>query len=82
MAIERNKYGRAIIRSEVNGDKGSAEVCWIKNDGYNVPHWGAFITVLFQDSKWFKYFSCKSEEEAIENAKRDLDYRLSRCGMI
>lgn len=80
--IERNKYGRAIVRSEIDGGKGSAEICWIENDGFNKPHWGAFIIVPFQDAKWQKYFSAKSEEEAIERGKRDLEYSLSRCALI
>lgn len=77
--IERNKYGRAIVRAEVDGFKGTAEICRIENDGFNVPHWGIFITVPFQDSKWEKFFGEHTEEELIGYAKEHLEYRLSRC---
>ena len=80
MMVERNKYGRPVIRTEVDGNKGSSEVCWI-DDGYSVPHYASFVVVPFQPAKW-NYIGNVTEEQAIEKAGRDLEYRLAQCGMI
>ncbi|MCQ2369229.1 MAG: hypothetical protein MJ007_01990 [Paludibacteraceae bacterium] len=76
--VERNKYNRAIVRAEVEGLKGSAEVCWTASD-----HWSAFICVPYQDSRWV-YLGGKREDEdsAIAKAQRELEYRLASCTMI
>lgn len=71
------------IEATVEGNTGSAKVAFIEDDGYNAPHWSAFISVPFQDSKW-EYLggSSLTKEDAIAKAMNALEYRLSRCRLI
>lgn len=80
--ITTNKYGRKIVRAEVDGYTGSAEVMWVQDDGYNAPHYSAFISIPFKDSKLEYLHSCKTEAEAVEKATEALEYALSRCTLI
>lgn len=80
--IETNKYGRKVIRMKHdNGHEGSAEIAWIEDDGYNAPHYVAFIYVPFHDMKKTFLGNC-TEENAIEKAEHELEYALSCCEMI
>lgn len=72
-------FGRVRIEMiDENDNKGTAEIAWIENDGYNAPHYSAFLTVPWQDSNWSYIGNC-SLEEAIERAKNHLEHALSRC---
>lgn len=69
------------IRLEINGYSGTAEVKWVRDDKYNVAHYGAFISVPFQDSEWvhlFVYDKCELDV-AIGKARDYLECALQRC---
>ena len=79
--IERNKYGKAIVKATDNGLNGSGVVSFIPDDGYNAPHWAVFVTVPYQPSKW-EYLHADSEEEAIAEAQEIVEYKLSICTFV
>lgn len=62
-----------------DGYTGTADVIFVKNDGYNVPHYSANIVVPFQNPMNVYLHGCKSLEQAISKAKEHLEYALSRC---
>lgn len=70
------------IEKEVDGYKGSAGVMWIEDDGFNDPHWSAFISVPFKDARWNPCIGAKTQDEAVAQAERNLEYALSRCTMV
>ena len=72
---------REIISLEVNGHTGTAEVKWIPDNGYNVAHYGAFISVPYQNSKWEHLFIYDKAdlEGAKAKAKVYLEIALQRC---
>ena len=72
---------REIISLEVNGHTGTAEVEWIPDNGYNVAHYGAFISVPYQNSKWEHLFIYDKAdlEGAKAKAKVYLEIALQRC---
>lgn len=72
---------RTVIELEVNGNTGIAEVSWIPTDQYNVAHYGAFISVPYQSSRWVHLFiHNKSDlDGAIAKAKDYLQSALERC---
>lgn len=75
---------REIIRLEVNGHTGTAEVKWFPDDKYNVGHYGAFISVPFQDSRWEHLFihdkaDLKSAKAKAENYLKSALQRCTLC---
>lgn len=69
------------IRLEIGGYSGTAEVKWFQDDKYNVAHYGAFISVPFQNSEWvhlFVYDRCDLNV-AIGKARDYLECALERC---
>ena len=68
------------IEKELNGLKGYGEIAFIKDDGFNAPHWSVFVTVPYQESKWhYLGGSSLTQEEAIKRAEKDLQYSLESC---
>ena len=47
---------REIIKLEVCGHTGTAEIKWIPDNEYDVAHYAAFISVPFKDSRWQHLF--------------------------
>ena len=72
---------REIISLEVNGHTGIAEVEWIPDNGYNVAHYGAFISVPYQNSRWEHLFIYDKAdlEGAKAKAENYLKSALQRC---
>lgn len=70
-----------IITLMVDGHTGTAEIKWIAENQWSVAHYGAFISVPFQNSRWENLFIYDKEKlpEAIEKAKVYLETALSRC---
>ena len=69
-----------VVRVEHNGYKGVGEIKWI-NDGYNVPHYSAFISVPFQNSRWCNLgvYEKGAISKAIERCKEEVEMALDRC---
>lgn len=69
------------IKMELNGHAGTAEVKWIPENQWSVAHYGVFLSVPFQNSKWDSLFVYDKEhlELAMEKAKQRLEIALSRC---
>ena len=69
------------ITLEKNGLKGSAEITWIEKNQYSVAHYGVFISVPYQDSRWENLFvyDKKQIRHAEQKAKECLEMALSRC---
>ena len=65
----------------IEGHTGTAEVKWIPENQWNVAHYGAFISVPYQNSRWENLFVYDKEKltEATEKAKQYLEMALSRC---
>ena len=72
---------REIIRLKVDGHTGTAEVKWITDNSYSVAHYGAFISVPYQNSKWEHLFIYDKAdlEGAKAKAKVYLEIALQRC---
>lgn len=72
---------REIIKLEVDGYTGTAEIKWIPDNGYNVAHYAAFISVPFQDSRWEHLFIYDKAdlEGAKAKAENYLKSALQRC---
>ena len=72
---------REIIKLEVDGHTGTAEIKWISDNEYSVAHYAAFISVPFQDSKWEHLFIYDEAdlEGAIAKANVYLETTLQRC---
>lgn len=70
-----------LITLTVGNYTGTAEIKWIKETPYTSAHYGAFITVPFQDSRWENLFVYAKDNlsEAIEKGKCYLEMALSRC---
>lgn len=69
-----------VVCVERKGYKGTGEIKWI-NDGYNVPHYSAFISVPFQDSRWCNLGVYKKGmvAKAVERCKQEVEMALDRC---
>lgn len=69
------------ITLTVDGHTGTAEIKWIAENQWSVAHYGAFISVPFQNGRWENLFVYDKEKlsEAIEKAKEHLEMALSRC---
>ena len=70
-----------IITLEIGGYVGTAVVEWITGSIYSIPHYGAFISVPFQNSEWvhlFVYDKCDLDV-AIDKARDYLECALQRC---
>lgn len=69
-----------VVYVESNGYRGKGEIKWI-NDGYNVPHYSAFISVPFQNSRWnnLGVYEKDAITKAIERCKEEIEMALDRC---
>ena len=69
------------ITLTIEGYTGTVKVKWIPENQWNVAHYGAFISVPYQNSRWENLFVCDKEKltEATEKAKQYLEMALSRC---
>ena len=69
-----------VVRVEYNGYNGKGEIKWI-NDGYNMPHYSAFISVPFQNSRWCNLgvYEKGAISKAIERCKEEVEMALDRC---
>ena len=69
-----------VVRVEHNGYEGVGEIKWI-NDGYNVPHYSAFISVHFQNSRWCNLgvYEKGAISKAVERCKEEVEMTLDRC---
>lgn len=69
-----------VVRTRQNGFMGTGEIKWV-NDGYNVPHYSAFISVPFQNSRWCNLGVYEKEaiSKAIARCKEELEIALDRC---
>lgn len=77
----RSESYSEIIRLDVDGHTGTAKVKWITGSIYSTAHYGAFISVPFQDSEWvhlFVYDKCDLDL-AIGKARDYLECALQRC---
>ena len=72
---------RSDITLEVGGYTGTATVKWIPDNGYSVAHYGAFISVPFQDSEWVHLFVYdeRNLDVARDKARDYLECALQRC---
>ena len=72
---------REIIKLEIGGHTGTAEIKWIPDNEYGVAHYAAFISVPFQDSRWEHLFIYDKTdlEGAIAKANVYLETTLQRC---
>ena len=72
---------REIIKLEIGGHKGTAEIKWIPDNEYGVAHYAAFISVPFQDSRWEHLFIYDKTdlEGAKAKSKVYLEVALQRC---
>ena len=72
---------REIIKLEVYGHTGTAEIKWIQDNEYGVAHYAAFISVPFQDSRWQHLFIYDKAdlESAKAKAENYLEIALKRC---
>ena len=72
---------REIIKLEVGGHIGTAEIKWIPDNEYGVAHYAAFISVPCQDSRWEHLFIYDKPdlESAKAKAENDLKSALQRC---
>ena len=72
---------REIIKLEVDGHIGTAEIKWIPDNEYSVAHYAAFISVPFQDSMWEHLFIYDKADIAGAKAKAKvyLEIALQRC---
>ena len=63
-----------------NGYKGTGEIKWV-NDGYNVPHYNAFISVPFQNSRWCNLgiYEKGAISKAVARCKEEVELALNRC---
>ena len=68
-----------IITLTVDGLTGTAEIKWIVENQWSVAHYGAFISVPFQNGRWENLFVYDKEKlsEAIEKAKEQTDNQRS-----
>ena len=69
-----------VVYVESNGYRGNGEIKWV-DDGYNVPHYNAFITVPFQNSRWCNLgvYEKGAISKAIERCKEEVEMALNRC---
>lgn len=69
------------ITLTVAGHEGTADVKWIPETQWSVAHYGAFISVPYQNSRWENLFVHDKAKlaEATEKAKQYLKMALSRC---
>lgn len=72
---------REIIKLEVDGNIGTAEIKWIQDNEYSVAHYAAFISVPFQDSRWEHLFIYDKVDLGSAKAKAEdyLKSALQRC---
>ena len=70
-----------IIKLEVDGHTGTAEIKWIPDNEYGVAHYAAFISVPFQDSRWEHLFIYDKADldSAKAKAEKYLKSDLQRC---
>lgn len=77
----RSESHSEVITLEVGGYTGTAEVAWITGSIYSIAHYGAFISVPFQNSEWvrlFVYDKCDLDV-AMDKARDYLECALQRC---
>lgn len=70
-----------VIEMEKDGFKGSAEIQWVENDGYNAPHYRIVICVPFKNPSVVRTFR-KDYESVLEYAKEELEGCLDRCTLF
>lgn len=73
-----------IITVVVDGHEGTAEIKWLESSQYAFAHYGAFISVPFQSSKWVNMFVYDKAdiEGAKRNAQLTLTEALKRCTLF